>query len=180
MCRPTSPLRILPGLEYAADLAGVPAISGSPIGMRRTRPEWQPGRAGANPVGRWDYGPWFWPPALPSALKRPAAESDLPRAGILHGHPGGQRLRLPLPRRAAHGLPLSDPECLQRPQSQPVAVYRRLGRRLRRHGHRNLRNRCVARHGCVLHHDEPRQALAIPLLPGSYIWVAAAASAPLP
>jgi FtsP/CotA-like multicopper oxidase with cupredoxin domain len=24
--------------------------------------------AGANPLGRWDYGPWFWPPALPASL----------------------------------------------------------------------------------------------------------------
>jgi FtsP/CotA-like multicopper oxidase with cupredoxin domain len=27
--------------------------------------------AGANPVGRWDYGPWFWPPQIPTTLKGP-------------------------------------------------------------------------------------------------------------
>ncbi|MEI6622728.1 MAG: fibronectin type III domain-containing protein [Actinomycetes bacterium] len=25
--------------------------------------------AGANPMGRWDYGPWFWPPQNPATLK---------------------------------------------------------------------------------------------------------------
>ena len=29
---------------------------------------YDPGLSGANPFGRWDYGPWFWPPQNPGTL----------------------------------------------------------------------------------------------------------------
>jgi FtsP/CotA-like multicopper oxidase with cupredoxin domain len=36
---------------------------------------------GANPFGRWDYGPWFWPPMDPSTLKGPLPDvSGVPEA----------------------------------------------------------------------------------------------------
>ena len=49
-----------------------------------------PDQSGANPLGRWDYGPWFWPPWLvttpnPPALSHvPEAFMDTP---VLNGQP---------------------------------------------------------------------------------------------
>ena len=46
--------------------------------------------SGANPLGRWDYGPWFWP-VFPVASPYPPAVSHVPEAfmdtPIVNGHP---------------------------------------------------------------------------------------------
>ena len=77
---------------------------------------------GANPYGRWDYGPWVWPnitapisdstdpvsaPLIQAALPLPTATTTYPlglhhlcRARILHGYPGDQRHRLSVSYRA--------------------------------------------------------------------------------
>jgi FtsP/CotA-like multicopper oxidase with cupredoxin domain len=34
--------------------------------------------SGANPMGRWDYGPWFWPPVAPGLLAHPPIPSVTP------------------------------------------------------------------------------------------------------
>ena len=38
--------------------------------MPNQRPD-NPDLSGANNVGRWDYGPWFWPPLQPAQLAHP-------------------------------------------------------------------------------------------------------------
>ena len=38
-----------------------------------------PDQSGANPFGRWDYGPWFWPP-WPVAVPNPPVVSHVPEA----------------------------------------------------------------------------------------------------
>ena len=50
---------------------GAPATSGSRTSTCRTRT--RPTPTGANAMGRWDYGPWFWPP-LHRHRARPGAE----------------------------------------------------------------------------------------------------------
>ncbi len=81
---------------------------------------------GTNPFGRWDYGPWFWPPVIVAADKAtlpdpsitPEAFMDTPLVN------GAAYPFLPV---AAYGLPVPDPECFQRPDAQPAALLCRPG-----------------------------------------------------
>ena len=101
--------------------------------------------AGASAFGRWQYGPWFWPPTTditygpidnPYAADRSLGDGQDPRDpqpvhghGSFHGHAAGQRHSLSLHGSGTPGLPLPHPERRQRPVLQPAALRRRSGGR---------------------------------------------------
>ena len=87
--------------------------------------------AGVNAIGRWDYGPWFWPPFdrpyiwpgdepaggshAPGRAGEPRHPQPIRSTGSLHGYPAGQRHGISGPERGPESLPLPDPERGQRP-----------------------------------------------------------------
>ena len=92
---------------------------------------------GANAMGRWDYGPWFWPvfppangeipnPYFGTSVRRTADDPGNPesvdRSRSFHGYTDRQRYGLSHDHRGAQGLSSADPERLQRPLPQPPAV----------------------------------------------------------
>ncbi len=98
------------------------ATCGSRMCMNRTRIRTQAN--GANPVGRWDYGPLFWP-IFPVNRCRGAYGDDQLHTGSLHGHAGHQRHGLPDVDRGSQGLSFPHPECQQRPLHQSGFVQGR-------------------------------------------------------
>ena len=65
--------------------------------------------SGANPLGRWDYGPWFWP-VFPVAVPYPPTVSHVPEAFM--DTPMVNGTAYPYLNVQPH-LPVADPECLQ-------------------------------------------------------------------
>ena len=95
-------------------------------------PNQNPGdNTGASPMGRWDYGPWFWPPYTglvhgpdPQPLLRPSRRAVGAAAGTRHADPVASSRKRSWTRRWSTGpptrtsrsspsLPLPDPECVQ-------------------------------------------------------------------
>ena len=71
----------LPGTgTYATDPTWATAVPGSVPGdmwwphiYMANQDPFNPNNTGANPLGRWDYGPWFWPPQLGTVQPMPAS-----------------------------------------------------------------------------------------------------------
>ena len=107
--------------------------------------------SGMSSFGRWMYGPWFWPPATrrtgrsPTRTTTPAATSTtrrpgstsrsllraqadpghaehLDRDGAVQRHAHRQRDCVPDHHGRPEGLPLPDPERLERPLLEPAVV----------------------------------------------------------
>ena len=118
---------------------------------------------GSGAYGRWDYGPWFWPPQNPSTfvpgacptraqrgdaglgLGVPAADvPGNPEAvrspGGLHGHAHRQRHRVSEDDGRAGRVSLPGPLRGQRPRLEPPALLRRGQERRRLQGRQLLRS----------------------------------------
>ena len=104
-------------------LGAIRAISGSPMSMSRTRTRLGLDGANPRPLGLRSLvlAAVIRALPLPGQLRDSPDRHRLRRARSLHGHPAGQRHRLPYLNGGAQGLPVPDPECLQRPESQPAA-----------------------------------------------------------
>ncbi len=93
--------------------------------------------SGVNAMGRWDWGPWFWPAMDPSTLKvgellcptvaNPSQvcpgtpnPSLVPEAFM--DTPGSQRYGVPVCEGGAQGIPPPYSQCLERPYLEPFPL----------------------------------------------------------